>query len=96
MPRTIVRPSRDLRNNYADVVKSLKRSNHVIITNNGVGESVLISIEDYTDYEEYLHRRFIHDELQKRKIALNDPDVILHDAADVFVGIKKKIEARSL
>ena len=53
MPKTIVRPSRDLRNNYADVVKALKQNSHVIITNNGVGESVLIDIKEYEEYEEY-------------------------------------------
>jgi len=59
LPKTQVRPSRDLRNNYADIVKLLKEHDHVIITNNGVGESVLIGYEDYEKYEEYLHRRFI-------------------------------------
>jgi prevent-host-death family protein len=47
MSRTQVRPSRDLRNNYADIVKSLNQNDHIIITNNGVGESVLIGFKDY-------------------------------------------------
>jgi len=96
MPKTIVRPSRDLRNNYADVVKALKQNSHVIITNNGVGESVLIDIKEYEEYEEYLHRRFVYNELQKSKAILNDPDVIVHDASDVFLGIYKKLEDRGL
>ena len=96
MSRTIVRPSRDLRNNYADVVNSLKQNNHIIITNNGVGESVLISIDEYAEYEEYLHRRFIYNELQKSKADINDPDVKLHDAADVFAGLYKKLEEKGL
>lgn len=96
MPRTHVRPTRDLRNNYADIVRLLEQHDHVIITNNGVGESVLINIKDYEKYEEYLHRRFIYEELQKSKAKANDPNTKLLDSADVFAGIEKKLEERGL
>ncbi len=55
MMQTFVRPSRDLRNHYAEISEMLKDHDHVIITNHGRGESVLISIEDYAKYEEFLH-----------------------------------------
>ena len=45
MMQTFVRPSRDLRNHYAEISEMLKDHNHVIITNHGRGESVLINIE---------------------------------------------------
>jgi len=96
MSQTQVRPSRDLRNNYADIVKSLKQHDHIIITNNGVGESVLINIEDYAKYEEFLHRRFIYEELQKSKADASNPDVVLLDAADVFAGLEQRLEVRGL
>jgi len=96
MPKTQVRPSRDLRNHYADIVKSLKDHDHIIITNNGVGESVLIGYEDYSKYEEYLHRLFIYEELQRSKTEVNDPNVELLDAAEVFASIYRQIEARGL
>ncbi len=91
MTQTLVRPSRDLRNNYADVVKALKKHDHVIITNNGVGESVLIGIEDFADYEDYLHRRFVYNELQKSKAEISNPRVELTSSADVFKGIKSTV-----
>ena len=91
-----VRPSRDLRNNYADIVKSLKQHDHVIITNNGVGESVLISIEDYVKYEEFLHHRFIFDELQKSKENSKSADFKTKTADAVFSKIDKKLESRGL
>ena len=94
MSKTVVRPSRDLRNNYADVINTLKQNSHIIITNNGVGESVLISIEEYAEYEEYLHRRFVYNELQKSKATLNDSNIKLRDAADVFAGFEKKLKER--
>jgi len=96
MLNTKVRPSRDLRNNYADIVKSLKNNDHIIITNNGVGESVLISIEDYAKYEEYLHRRYIFEELQISKDIASDQNVELISASDVFARIEGKLEARGV
>ncbi len=90
MLKTHVRPSRDLRNKYAEIVKALAQHDHVIITNNGVGEAVLINIEDYEKYEEFLHHRFIYDELQKSKSKLNDSDFKLFPATDVFAGIEGK------
>ena len=50
MMQTFVRPSRDLRNHYAEISEMLKDHDHVIITNHGRGESVLINIEDYAKY----------------------------------------------
>ena len=96
MLNTYVRPSRDLRNNYADIIKSLEQHDHVIITNNGVGESVLIGIKDYAQYEEFLHRRFIYEELQKTKAEADEPSVKLHDAADVFARLEQRLAGRGL
>ena len=44
----------------------LKDHDHVIITNHGRGESVLINIEDYAKYEEFLHQRYVAEELAKQ------------------------------
>ncbi|MDR1193391.1 MAG: type II toxin-antitoxin system Phd/YefM family antitoxin [Peptococcaceae bacterium] len=96
MSKTQVRPSRDLRDNYADVVKSLKEHAHVIITNNGVGEAVLIGIKDFEQYEEYLHRRFIYDELQKSKAKMSDPNAVTHDADDVHAELEQILGAHGL
>jgi PHD/YefM family antitoxin component YafN of YafNO toxin-antitoxin module len=77
------------------MVKLLKRHDHIIITNHGVGESVLIGIEDYADYEEFLHRRFVFEELQKSKAEAADPSVELRAAADVFGRIRQRIADKS-
>ena len=60
MMQTFVRPSRDLRNHYAELSEMLKDHDHVLITNHGRGESVLINIEDYAKYEEFLQSRGLH------------------------------------
>ena len=41
MLQTYVRPSRDLRNNYAEIARLVKENNQVIITNQARGESGL-------------------------------------------------------
>jgi len=96
MMQTHVRPSRDLRNNYPDVVRSLREHDHVIITNNGVGESVLINIDMYAEFEIFLHHRYIYDELQKSKASLNDPTAKMTDAKDVFTRIEQRLGAKGL
>jgi len=96
MSKTQVRPSRDLRNNYAEIVNMLKQHDHVIITNNGVGESVIINFDDYADYQEFLHYRFMYNELQKSKTEADNPDTHLIGTADVFARIEQKLEARGL
>ena len=74
MMQTFVRPSRDLRNHYAEISGIIKEHNHVIITNQGRGESVLMNIEDYAKYEEYLHQRYVAEELAKAKRQASDPN----------------------
>lgn len=76
MMQTFVRPSRDLRNHYAEISEMLKDHDHVIITNHGRGESVLINIEDYAKYEEFLHQRYVAEALAKAK-----QQVVMDDAA---------------
>jgi prevent-host-death family protein len=46
MMNTHVRPIRDLRNNYPELADIIKHRDHVIITNNGESEYVLISFEE--------------------------------------------------
>lgn len=92
MLQTFVRPSRDLRNNYAEISKIVKNHNQVIITNNGKGDSVLISMEDYAKYEEYLHWRYVQEELAKAKQQVADPTTQWQDHDDVWRRVKEKYE----
>ena len=71
-----VRPSRDLRNKYAEMSKILKDHSPIIITNNGRGEAVLIGIDDYADYEEYLHRRYVKEKLAEAEAEAGKLDAV--------------------
>lgn len=92
MMQTFVRPSRDLRNNYAEISGLVKEHNQVIITNNGRGDSVLISMEDYAQYEEYLHRRYVAEELAKAKAQAADPATERKSHQEVWGMLNEKYE----
>lgn len=90
MMQTFVRPSRDLRNHYAEIADMTKNHNHVIITNQGRGESVLINIEDYAKYEEFLHQRYVAEELAKAKQQAADPNTQWQDHDSVWGMLNKE------
>jgi prevent-host-death family protein len=58
-------PSRELRNNYASVLAKLEDHDHVVITNRGKGQSVLINFADYALFEEYLHQKYAAEALRE-------------------------------
>ena len=84
MMQTHVRPSRDLRNHYAELSGMLKDHDHVIITNHGRGESVLINIDDYAEYEKFLHHRYISEKLEEAKKQAADPNTQWADHDSVW------------
>ena len=88
MMQTFVRPSRDLRNHYAEISEMLKDHDHVIITNHGRGESVLINIEDYAKYEEFLHQRYV----AKATRQAADPDTQWEDHESVWETLSKQYD----
>ena len=92
MLNTHTRPSRDLRNNYRSMIELVKEQDQVIITSNGVGEAVLVNMDVYAKFEDFLHRGFIYEELQKSKVKLSDTNAKRTDAATVFDRLRKKRE----
>ena len=88
MLHTHVRPVRDLRNNYAELADIVRQDDHVIITNNGKSESVLISFESFKKYEEFLHYRYIEEKLAEAEAEAADPSTkwLTHD--EVFAKLR--------
>ena len=74
MYKTHIRPIRDIRNNYAEIDKIVNDHDHVIITNNGRGTSVLIGIDEYAAYEKFLHKQYIKLKLDEAEASANNPD----------------------
>ena len=71
---THVKAVRDLRNNYPDVVQIIKNRDHVIITNNGKSEAVLISYEEFEKYQEFLHIYYVKKKLAEAEAISENPD----------------------
>lgn len=84
-----VRPVRDLRNNYAELARIVKEHDQVVITNNGRGEAVLINIDDYADYEEYLHRRYVAEKLAEAEAEAENPNTVWVSHEEFWKEIEK-------
>ena len=69
-----MRPVRDLRNNYSELSEIIKNNDQVVITNNGKGEAVLISIDEYAAFEEYSHKRYVAAKLAESEAMAADPE----------------------
>jgi prevent-host-death family protein len=82
-----VRPERELRNNFSEISKLNKGHNAVVLTNRGKGTHVLISFEEFNEYEEFRHNRYL---MQKIKEAENDTDTSLLSHADVWARLGEK------
>ena len=71
---THVKAVRDLRNNYPEVAQIVKNRDHVIITNNGKSEAVLISFDEFEKYQEFLHIRYVKEKLAEAEAIADNPD----------------------
>jgi len=95
MPHVQVRPSKDLRNHYREIADIAKRSNPVIITNHGRGDTVLISMDDYAKFEDFMQHRYIIDELEKAEQEAANPntDWYTHDEvwSEIWERRKKNV-----
>jgi len=80
---TYIKAVRDLRNNYPEVAKIVKNRDHVIITNNGKSEAVLISFEDFERYQEFLHIRYVKEKLAEAE-AIADNSAEWIDVENLF------------
>ena len=71
---THVKPVRDLRNNYPEVARIIKNKDHVIITNNGKSEAVIIPYDHLEEYQEFLHVRYVKEKLSEAKAVAENPE----------------------
>ena len=74
MLNTYARPVRDLRNNYNEIIDLANEGNQIIITQNGREAAVVIGTHAYREFESFLHRQYIKNELTKAKEKASDPN----------------------
>lgn len=87
-----IRPVRDLRNNYSEIAKIIEGHEPVFITNNGRGEAVILNIEDYAGYEEYLYNQYVAEKLAEAEVEAAKPDAKWHSLNEVDAAMRKKLD----
>ena len=87
MQKLHVRPERELRNNFPEISKLSQQRDAVVLTNRGKASHVLLSFDEFEDYEEYRHNRYL---MEKIKEAENDPDTRLRTHDEVWSSLGKK------
>lgn len=78
-----IRPVSDLRNRFTDIEKAVQSNGHVILTKNGYGTMVVLSIEEYSRLVDTLELAL--DEADS--LAKKDSRRLTHD--QVFDGLIK-------
>ena len=68
------RAAHDLRNNYSEIIDLANAGNQVIITQNGREAAVIIGAQTYKEFEFFLHRQYIKQELAKAKEKAGNPN----------------------
>jgi prevent-host-death family protein len=88
-----IRPLSDLRNNFADITRTVEESRQpVILTKHGRGKLVCIS---YEDYEKRVFQREIFDKLREAEREAAGGVRRLTEA-EVFDGLIRELEAMPL
>jgi len=87
MHKLHIRPERELRNNFSELSKLNKQRDAIVLTNRGKASHVLLSFEEFADYEEYRHNRYL---MEKIKEAEDDADTRLRTHEQVWQDLGKK------
>ena len=88
-----IRPVRSLRNNYPEIAEIIKKHQSVFITNQGRGEAVVIHIDDYADYEQFLYDRYVAQKLAEAEEIAADPNAKWLDLDDVDRRLWEKLNS---
>ena len=88
--RSHIRPLSDLRNNFADITRTVEETRQpVILTKHGRGKLVCMS---YEDYEKRIFQQEIFDKLREAEREAASGAKRLTDA-EVFEGLIRELEA---
>jgi len=88
MKNTHVRAARELRNNFPEISRLLEQRDQVVITKNGNGAAVMIHFDEYAAYEEYLHKKYVMEELKKAQAEANDPNTQWLSDEEFWAGVE--------
>jgi prevent-host-death family protein len=91
MYQTQIKPSSQLRNNYAEMIRIVKEDRDpVIITNNGKPDAVLINMDEYAAYEKFMHLQYVREKLAEAEKEAADPNVKWIPQEEVMARLREK------
>jgi PHD/YefM family antitoxin component YafN of YafNO toxin-antitoxin module len=82
-----VRPERELRNNFSEIAKLNDQNDAVVLTNRGKASRILLHINEFDEYEEFRHNRYL---MTKIKEAEADTNANLRTHEDVWQVMGEK------
>ena len=85
-----IRPVRDLRNKFSEIESMLEEHKTVIITKNGRGSAVLLNFEEFSEYEEFIHEKYVAEKLKEAELEAESPDAEWLDYGDVLGRLRAK------
>lgn len=94
MQNLIIKPSRELRNNYAELSKLCKNNYSIAVTVNGAQDTMLVNFNDQMklleDYEKVKARLRLYDDLARSQDDIRMGRIF--DSENVFDEVLEKIE----
>lgn len=91
MFQTQIKPSSQLRNNYSEMIRLVKEERDpVILTNNGKPDAVLINMDEYAEFEKFMHLRYVQEKLAESKKSAADPNTVRLTHDEVWARLGEK------
>jgi prevent-host-death family protein len=91
MYQTQIKPSSQLRNNYSEMVRLVKEErNPVIITNNGQADAVLVNMDEYAEFERFMHLQYVREKLAESKKSAANPATVRISHQDLWERLAEK------
>ncbi len=91
MYQTQIKPSSQLRNNYAETIRLVKEERDpVIITNNGQADAVLINMDEYAEFERFMHLQYVREKLAESKKSAADPNTVRIGHKELWARLGEK------
>jgi PHD/YefM family antitoxin component YafN of YafNO toxin-antitoxin module len=85
-----LRPARELGSVYPGITDIVRGYDHVVFTSGGKGEAVLVGMDEYREFEEFLHERYVEAKLAEARSEADDPSTVRTEAGVVLDSIRLK------
>ncbi|GHV75090.1 hypothetical protein AGMMS49940_23920 [Spirochaetia bacterium] len=74
----------EIQRDYSEADKLLENHDRIILTNDGKNKAVLINIDDYSEFESYAQKEYIHKKLSEAKLLAGNKNVVWLDEEEFW------------